>query len=127
MSSFPPVQQVTLDIAMSLDSNDLIPSPIEFCWEKDVYVATGSFEVAGNATDTTLNMPSLSSVQAVIFSDDASSTATSLTLKVNGSSNAREVQPVLGLTDAITSLTVSNSSSTERRLLWFAITEYTRQ
>ena len=74
----------------------------------------GILEVAGSASDATLTLPTIADQQFIVFQDDSDTTG-DLTLKINGSA-ARALTPVSGLSEDITSLTVSNASASVRQI-----------
>lgn len=124
--TFNSLQQVEIFFSLLFEKKQVSPRPPIFVFDTDVYLASGQFKVPALSTDLTLNFPSLPSVKAVGFMEDGGDTA-DVTVKVNGSSDARAVKPILVLTDAITALTATNADATSARYInWFAVTEYTR-
>jgi len=74
----------------------------------------GVLEVAGSASDATLTLPTIADQQFIIFMDDSETTG-DLTLKINGSA-ARALTPIIGLSEDITTLTVSNGNASARQI-----------
>jgi len=124
---FPPVEQIDIRFGLLFDAEELTPAPPKFSYGTDVYVSSGSIKLSASATDEIINFPSLPSVRAIIFVTDPFN-LTNISLKINGSSNARAVSPILGITDEITSLTGTNTSVSEDIFIrWAAVTEYARE
>lgn len=74
-------------------------------------------QVAASATDEAITVDDDTNTVLTIFFDTEGGTATDLTIKTNSDSDGRAVKPIRILSEPVTSLTVTNSDSTNAKQL----------
>ena len=74
-------------------------------------------DIAASATDEVISLDEDANVQETWMWDTEGSEAADLTLKINGDTDGRACQPLKVISGSLTSLSVTNSDTTNRKFL----------
>jgi hypothetical protein len=115
---------VTLKYNSRVETNNIAPASREFSFSpsdssSSVKVISDFYLIAGSATDTVLTFATQASAIATIFIDPDNTG--DLTLKINGDSNGNTLAPRRSISGALTALTVTNASVSQRQIKTYTI------